>query len=260
MGVRGDKAGHVRFDVLGTHVDAVDLETATEEIAGWALSDSPGYVCVTGVHGVMESRRHPEVRNAHRDARLVVPDGMPLVWCGRRLGLPIGRVYGPDLMLALVGRGLPLGWRHAFYGASDGVLEDLGRRLRERFPSVEIAGGLAPPYGELSEEEGRRHVETINAMSPDVVWIGLSTPKQERWMHHWHAELRAPVLVGVGAAFDFHAGRLRQAPPIIQRNGLEWAYRLVREPRRLWRRYLRNNPAFVMHLVRHPPRLVPPQE
>jgi N-acetylglucosaminyldiphosphoundecaprenol N-acetyl-beta-D-mannosaminyltransferase len=257
MGVRGDQAGHVRLDVLGTPVDALDLAAATDEIASWVGNRRRGYVCVTGVHGIMEARRHSDVRAAHRHADLVVPDGMPLVWCGRHLGLPIGRVYGPDLMLCLLERGLEEGWRHAFYGSSEPVLGDLRRRLETRFPSLRVVGAIAPPYRELTEAEGRRHVEQLNAMEPDVVWIGLSTPKQERWMHRWRPELRASVLLGVGAAFDFHAGRITQAPRLLQRHGLEWAFRLAQEPRRLWRRYLINNPTFVAHILRDPPHVLP---
>ena len=248
----------MRFDVLGTAVDAVDLGRATDEIAGWISSSRRGYVCVTGVHGVMEATRHGDVRVALADADLVVPDGMPLVWCGRRLGLAVGRVYGPDLMLGLLERGVADGWRHVLYGASPAVLDDLTGRLLERHRSLVIAGAISPPYGELSDEDGRRHVEQINALEPDVVWIGLSTPKQERWMHRWRPLLTAPALLGVGAAFDFHAGRVKQAPPLLRRAGLEWAYRLSREPRRLGPRYLRNNPAFLARLIRQPPRRTQP--
>lgn len=255
MGVRGDQAGHVRLDILGTPVDALDLQRATAEITAWVDEGRRAYVCVTGVHGIMEARRHEDVRKAHLNADLVVPDGMPLVWCGRHLRVPIGRVYGPDLMLCLLERGLDRGWRHALYGSSEPVLLDLQQRLEARFPPVRIVGAIAPSYGELSEAEGRQQVERLNAMNADVVWIGLSTPKQERWMYRWRSELRAPVLLGVGAAFDFHAGRVRQAPGVLQRHGLEWAFRLATEPKRLWRRYLRNNPTFVAQILREPPRI-----
>lgn len=248
----------MRFDVLGVAVDALDLDTAVKDIATQIESHRRGYVCVTGVHGVMEARRRPEVAAAHQEAALVVPDGMPLVWCGRRLGLGIGRVYGPDLMAALLAEGVSRGWRHALFGSSEAVLSDLQSRLEGRFPGVRIAGAVAPPYRELSDAEGREYAEDLNAMNPDVVWVGLSTPKQELWMHRWRPVLEAPALIGVGAAFDFHAGRIRQAPPALQRHGLEWAYRLGREPRRLWRRYLRNNPGFVVAIVRCRPRLVSP--
>lgn len=244
----------MRIDVLGIPVNALDLEQATEAVSGWVGTSHRGYVCVTGVHGVMEARRSSEVMAAHHAADLVVPDGMPLVWCGRALGVPIGRVYGPELMLAVLEQGLEPGWRHAFYGASDAVLADLETRLMARFPRLRVAGALAPPYRPLTEAEGRRHVEELNAMAADVVWVGLSTPKQERWMHRWRPLLEANAAIGVGAAFALHAGHVRQAPASWQRHGLEWAYRLRREPRRLWRRYLRNNPAFVAGVVRHPPR------
>jgi N-acetylglucosaminyldiphosphoundecaprenol N-acetyl-beta-D-mannosaminyltransferase len=248
----------VKFDVLGVPVDALDLDSAVDDITVRIDSGQRGYVCVTGVHGVMEAGRRPMVAAAHRGAALVVPDGMPLVWCGRRLGLQIGRVYGPDLMLKLLEAGVPRGWRHALYGSSEAVLSDLRRRFEQRFPGVCIAGTISPPYGALPEGLGRQHADRLNAMGPDVVWVGLSTPKQELWMHRWRPHLEAPLLIGVGAAFDFHAGTVPQAPPVLQRHGLEWAYRLRREPKRLWRRYLRNNPAFALGIVRRRPRLLSP--
>ncbi|HLX89414.1 MAG TPA: WecB/TagA/CpsF family glycosyltransferase, partial [Acidimicrobiales bacterium] len=220
----------MRIDVLGVPVDTLDLDGAADTVAGWVSSGRRGYVCVTGVHGVMEARRSPAVLAAHRQAGLVVPDGMPLVWCGRALRTPIGRVYGPDLMLRLLERGLDAGWRHAFYGASPDVLADLEAALTERFPGLKVAGSLAPPYRALTEAEGRAHAEALNAMAADVVWVGLSTPKQEQWMHRWVPSLEACAALGVGAAFLFHAGHVRQAPPAVQRAGLEWAYRLAREP------------------------------
>lgn len=246
----------MRFDVLGVPVDALDLDRTTDEVARWIGERARSYVCATGVHGVMEAHRDTDVMAAHRHAGLVVPDGVPLVWCGRHLGLDISRVYGPDLMLNLLERGLGSGWRHALYGSSPGVLDALQGRLRGLFPGLMIAGAISPPYGQLSEEQGRDFAAQLNDVQPDIVWVGLSTPKQELWMHSWRPMLTASALIGVGAAFDFHAGTLKQAPDFLQRNGLEWAYRLGREPRRLWRRYLRNNPAFMVSLVRRPPHLV----
>ncbi len=257
MDLQRDQANPLRFEVLDLEVDAVDLESAANRIAGLVQVSARSYVCVTGVHGVMESRRRPEVAAAHHGATLVVPDGMPLVWCGRRTGLPVGRVYGPDLMLNLVAMGLDKGWRHALYGSSRDVLDELAARLEQRFPGIRLVGSISPPYRDLTEAEGRRYVEVLNQSGAHIVWVGLSTPKQELWMHRWRPLLEAPLLIGVGAAFDFHAGTLPQAPPTLQRAGLEWAYRLTREPRRLWRRYLRNNPAFVLAIARRPPRPVP---
>ncbi|MHB8437646.1 MAG: WecB/TagA/CpsF family glycosyltransferase [Acidimicrobiales bacterium] len=246
----------MRFEVLGVPVDALDLDRTTELVGRWVAEDRCSYICATGVHGVMESQRAEPVMLAHRDAGLVVPDGVPLVWCGRKLGLDIGRVYGPDLMLRVIGAGVARGWRHAFYGSSPQVLDALVARLSDRFPGLVVAGTISPPYGDLSDEQGQAYAQELNSMRPDVVWVGLSTPKQELWMHRWRPALDASTLVGVGAAFDFHAGLLKQAPPLLQRHGLEWAYRLAREPRRLWRRYLRNNPAFVVAVARRRPRRI----
>jgi len=180
---------------------------------------------------------------------MVTPDGVPLVWLGRLKGRrQMTRVYGPDLMLEVCrlsnqsGRAL----RHFFYGGAPGVAEELGRRLAARFPALIEAGSSSPPFRDLSVTELEADAETINASAADIVWVGLGTPKQERWAAAMCGRLRAKVLVTVGAAFDFHAGRLRQAPRSVQRVGLEWAYRLLQEPRRLWRRYLTNNSRFIV--------------
>jgi N-acetylglucosaminyldiphosphoundecaprenol N-acetyl-beta-D-mannosaminyltransferase len=168
------------------------------------------------------------------------------------------RVYGPDLMLAVLERAAARGWTSFLYGGKEGVPELLAERLVARFPGLRIVGWYSPPFRALTPDEDSAIVERINAARPDLVWVGLSTPKQERWMAAHVGHLVAPVLLGVGAAFDIHAGTLRQAPPWMQRSGLEWAYRLYREPRRLWRRYLSNNPRFVVGIIRRQPRLVAP--
>jgi N-acetylglucosaminyldiphosphoundecaprenol N-acetyl-beta-D-mannosaminyltransferase len=246
-------------DVLGVHVSTVDRPSAVEEIARFIDAGERTYVCVTGVHGVMESRRDPALAEIHNRSGLTTPDGMPMVWAARRAGARhTARVYGPDLMLDVCQRSLVEGWRHYFYGAGPGVAEELAGRLAGRFSGLEVAGTMSPPFGAVSDDEDERTVAEINATGADIVWVGLSTPKQERWMASHRDRLTAPVLIGVGAAFDMHAGRLPQAPRWVQGAGLEWAYRLYREPRRLWRRYLSNNPAFVTAIARRPPRLVAP--
>ena len=166
------------------------------------------------------------------------------------------RVYGPDLMLALCERAAARGWTSFFYGGRDGVPETLATRLTARFPGLRVAGTWLPPFRPLSEAEDRDLVERIDAAAPDLLWVGLSTPKQERWMAAHAGRVQAPVLLGVGAAFDIHAGTLAQAPRWMQRHGLEWAYRLFREPRRLWRRYASMIPRFVIAILRRPPRLM----
>ena len=238
-----------RFSVLGVHVSALTLDRAVHAICEWVTSRQRQYVCVTGVHGVMESHAARALRHIHNEAGLVTPDGMPLVWIGRHLGRDIGRVYGPDLMAAVCGAPQASHFRHYFYGGGPGVPELLSKRLRDRLPSLAVVGTLSPPFRALSHEEDEEVIRTINTAAPDIVWVGLSTPKQERWMADHRARLDAPVLIGVGAAFDFHAGLKPQAPPWMQRSGLEWLFRLATEPRRLWRRYLRNNPMFMYHIA-----------
>lgn len=247
-----------RVDVLGVHVSAIDLPIAINEIERWIVTREHHYVCVTGVHGVMESQRDPELRRIHNASGLTTPDGMPMVWAGQRAGAHwMRRVYGPDLMMELLGRAAERGWSSYFYGGRDGIPDLLAERLVARFPGLRVVGGWSPPFRALTEQEDADLVARVNAANPDLVWVGLSTPKQERWMAAHVGRLTAPVLLGVGAAFDIHAGTLRQAPPWMQRGGLEWAYRLYREPRRLWRRYLWNNPRYLLGILRRPPRLLP---
>ena len=246
-----------RVDILGVRVSAVDMTRALDEIGRWIAEEEPHYVCVTGVHGVMESQRDPELLRIHNGSGLTTPDGMPMVWLGRRAGATwMQRVYGPDLMLALAERAAEHGWSSFFYGGKEGVADQLAARLQARFPGVLVAGTYVPPFRPLTPDEDADVSARIDASGATLVWVGLSTPKQERWMAAHAGRLRAPVLLGVGAAFDIHAGTLRQAPPWMQRNGLEWLYRLYREPRRLARRYLSNNPRFVLAVLRRPPRLV----
>ena len=239
-----------RVNVLGVGVSAITMAEALAHIDRWIAADAREYVCVTGVHGVMESHGDARLRDIHNQAGLVTPDGMPLVWVSRWQGhAHVERVYGPDLMLACCEAGLPKGYRHFFYGGAPGVPERLVARLKQRFPGLRIAGTWSPPFRELTPAEERDLVEAIAAARPHIVWVGLSTPKQERWMARLVGTLPAPVLIGVGAAFDMHAGVTKQAPRWMQRSGLEWLFRLGSEPRRLWRRYLVNNPRFVWRLL-----------
>jgi N-acetylglucosaminyldiphosphoundecaprenol N-acetyl-beta-D-mannosaminyltransferase len=238
-------------DVLGVRVSAVNMAQALDRIETWIRSRDRHYVCVTGVHGVMESTRDAALRRIHNEAGMVTPDGMPLVWLARHAGHPhVERVYGPDLMLECCRESRARGFRHYFYGGGEGVADRLAARLEARFPGLRVVGTCTPPFRNLTTNEDAETVARINAAGPDIIWVGLSTPKQERWMHAHVGRLHAPVLIGVGAAFDFHAGLKRQAPRWMQRSGLEWSFRLLSEPRRLWRRYLRNNPAFVWAVLR----------
>jgi N-acetylglucosaminyldiphosphoundecaprenol N-acetyl-beta-D-mannosaminyltransferase len=232
--------------VLGVQVNAVTMAEAVERIQAWIEAGDRQYVCVCSVHGVMECRRSPELLRIFNAAGMVTPDGMPLVWLARLGGhRRTERVYGPDLLLAALGSLLPQGRRHLFYGGSGGAADRLARLMTERFPGLLVAGAIEPPFAPLDELCSEETAVAINAATPDVVWVGLSTPKQERWMARMRAGLAAPVLIGVGAAFDFHTGRVRQAPRFVRRAGLEWLFRLLVEPRRLWRRYAVVVPWFI---------------
>lgn len=248
-----------RVDVVGVPVAATTPERALDVVTGWIERKDRHFATFTGVHGVMESRRNPEVLAAHRLAGLVAADGMPLVWAARRLGIEdASRVYGPDFALALCRRAAQRGWPVYLYGGAPGVADELGRVLVGSFPALRVVGTHSPPFRPSTDDEDRTIIDEINESGADIVLVGLSTPLQEQWMAA-HAEvLDAAAQLGVGAAFDQLTGRTPRAPAWLQRLGLEWAFRLVTEPRRLWRRYLRNNPAFVWAVVRTPPRLADP--
>jgi N-acetylglucosaminyldiphosphoundecaprenol N-acetyl-beta-D-mannosaminyltransferase len=246
-----------RFDVLGVHLSAVDMDGALGEITGWIEERRRHYVCVTGVHGVMEAQRDESLRLIHNRSGLTTPDGMPMVWAGRWAGYRhVRRVYGPDLMIALSERAAQRGWRCYLFGGKEGVADLTASRLVKAFPELSVVGTHSPPFRPLTDAEDSALVERINGANPDIVWVGLSTPKQERWMAAHLQKLTAPVLIGVGAAFDIHAGVVRQAPLWMQHSGLEWLFRTGTEPRRLARRYLSNNPRFVIRVLRRPPRPV----
>jgi len=236
-----------RFNVLGIGICAINLEMALDTISQWIAEKKSHYVTVTGVHGVMESQFDEELRGIHNAAGMVTPDGMPMVWLGRIRGFKsIDRVYGPDLMLDVCKASQSRGYRHFFYGGNEGVPELLRDKLVEKFPGLQVVGTYSPPFRPLTDEEQTAVTDMINDAKPDIVWIGLSTPKQERWMAAHVDRLTASVLIGVGAAFDFHAGLKKQAPRWMQRSGLEWFYRLMAEPRRLGRRYLKSNSLFLI--------------
>ena len=238
-----------QFRVLGVEVDAVQISDVTIQMQEWINSRSAcQYIAVTGMHGVTEAQHDPEFKQILNAAGLVVPDGYPLVWLGRRTGFAQlrRRVYGPELMEEFFSQTLAKGYRHFFYGGAPGVAEELASRMSARFAGLAVIGTYCPPFRELTKQEDEEILQAINLAKPDVVWIGLSTPKQERWMYAHRARLNVPVLVGVGAAFDFHTGRVPQAPRWMREHGFEWLFRLCREPGRLWRRYLVYGSQFVV--------------
>jgi len=235
-----------RISVLGVGISVLNLKTALAAIADAVHGRRKGYICVTGVHGVMEAQDDPAFKNILNRAFLCTPDGMPMVWAGRLGGhREMSRVYGPDLLRDVCSWSETSGCKHFFYGGADGVAELLAQKLTARFPKLEVVGTFTPPFRSLNAEELVKLQQLIAAGKPDILWVGLSTPKQEKFMAEFLPKLDVTLMVGVGAAFDFLSGRVRQAPRWMQRSGLEWFYRLCCEPRRLARRYFRNNPLFL---------------
>ena len=235
-----------RTNILGVGVSSIDLPRAVEQIGSWVKHGEKHYVCVSNVHTVIECQRDPALKRIHNQAGLVTPDGMPLVWVSRLRGNSlVRRVYGPDLLLAVCSASVKQGYRHYFYGGADGVAERLAEHLTNLYPGLRIVGWSSPPFRPLSEEEDEFAVAHINQSGADIVWVGLGAPRQERWMADHRAKLEAPVVLGIGAAFDFHSGTKKQAPIWMQQNGLEWFFRLCSEPRRLWRRYFFTNSLFL---------------
>jgi N-acetylglucosaminyldiphosphoundecaprenol N-acetyl-beta-D-mannosaminyltransferase len=239
-------------EVLGVPLALIDYGGTLDWIDNAVATGHRGYLCVAATHTVMAAADDPRLRAAVRAADFTVPDGQPLVWALRLLGHQVGdRVYGPDLMDRACARAARTGQRFYLYGGRNpGALAQLARVLRLRHPGLQIVGGHAPPFRELTDAEEDAIAADIRRSGADVVWVGIGVPKQEKWMARMRPRVAAPVLVGVGAAFDFHAGLVPQAPGWMQRLGLEWVFRLAHEPRRLWRRYLRYNPRFVAGFVR----------
>ena len=228
----------VRVNILGVGVSAVTLDAAVAEIGDAVAARTAAYVCVVPAHSVMDCVRDPLLRPVFNRAMMCTPDGMAIVWLLRMHGHhAVTRVYGPDLMAAVCERSLSTGWRHFFLGGAPGVAEELAERLAARYPGLQFAGHDSPPFRALSDAEDAALVAEVNATRPDIIWVGLGAPKQERWMASHVGRVRAPVMVGVGAAFDFLSGHKAQAPRWVQRGGLEWLYRWAREPRRLFPRY-----------------------
>ncbi len=241
-----------RAEVLGIPLAVSDYDEVLDWMEAAIAAGERAYVTAAAVNLVMSAREQADVMAATLGATLAVPDGQPLVWALRALGhRRATRVYGPDLMAGFCARAARREVSVFLYGGrSPEALALLQARLRERFPGLRIAGGYSPPFRPLTAAEEDDVVARIDASGAAVVWVGTGQPKQELWMARMRPRLRAPLLVGVGAAFDFHAGLVPQAPRWMQRSGLEWAYRLTREPRRLWRRYARYNPRFVLQFAR----------
>lgn len=243
-------------DVLGVGVGVLTPQRLLDEVRSIVTEDRRTYVTFTGVHGVMESQRDASLMTVFNNAGISAPDGMPMVWAGRWARIGGGsRCYGPDCMLDLCHLAEEERWPIFLYGGKPGVAETLAETLCAKFPNLNVVGTLTPPFRELTKEEIDSENSIINSSGARFVFVGLGTPKQDRWMAERVEYLQANVLFGVGAAFDFHTGLVRQAPTWIQNIGLEWLFRLCVEPRRLAGRYFRNIPSFLFQIIRQPPRI-----
>jgi N-acetylglucosaminyldiphosphoundecaprenol N-acetyl-beta-D-mannosaminyltransferase len=241
---------HEYANVLGINVSAIDLDRAVEMADRWIAAENRGYICVTGVHGIMEAQSDSELRHILNNAFINAPDGTPMSWVGRLQGFnKMDRVFGPDLMASLCQISIERNYRHFLYGGESGVAELLKQRLESKFPGLQIVGTYTPPFRNLTDEEEEEVFRQVQELQPHILWVGLSTPKQERFMARYVDRLQVPLMVGVGAAFDYHTGRISDCSDWIKRAGLQWLHRLLQDPGRLWKRYLKNNPAFLWQIA-----------
>ena len=241
-----------RREILGIPIAMLDYERAMQVMDEMVETRYRGWVCAAAVHSVMVAQDDPLMKRALTEAVITVPDGMPIVWAANTLGehLP-NRVYGPELMRRYCNRSVERGHRVWLYGGRDqGALVQLALNLRRKHPGIRIVGGYSPPFRSLTPEEDDAIAKQINDAQPDVLWVGIGVPKQEKWMVRMRSRVEVPVMCAVGAAFDFHAGRVSQAPRWMQERGLEWTYRIAQEPRRLLPRYVYTNPRFMFELTR----------
>ena len=238
-------------NVLGVNVSAVNMDLAVSLTERWIDAGRPGYICVTGVHGVMEAQHDPDFLHIVTHAAINLPDGMPMTWVGRLQGFQLmDRVFGPDFMIAICRLSVERGYRNFFYGGQPGVADLLSQTMSNRFPGLQVVGTFTPPFRPLTAHEEDEVASQIFESRPHIVWVGLSTPKQERFIAQYAGRFRVPLMVGVGAAFDYHTGQIRDCPSWIKRAGLQWLHRLLQDPKRLWKRYLINNPVFIWRIVR----------
>jgi N-acetylglucosaminyldiphosphoundecaprenol N-acetyl-beta-D-mannosaminyltransferase len=257
--VENIKVSPERVNVLGVGISVLNLDTAEDLVfRAAAQPSSQRYVTVTGVHGVVESQHDDELKRIHNRSYLSTPDGMPMVWLGKWYGhAKMSRVYGPDLMLRILDSSISKGCTHYFFGGGNGVAQELQRKLVECYPRLAVCGTYTPPFRPLNEAEELKLFEDLVRLKPHFIWVGLSTPKQEKFMHDFLAKYpnltadwdHGLLMFGVGAAFDFHAGKVRQAPKWIQRSGLEWLFRVCMDPKRLFKRYAYSNTIFISKLL-----------
>jgi N-acetylglucosaminyldiphosphoundecaprenol N-acetyl-beta-D-mannosaminyltransferase len=238
-------------NILGVRIHATNMDRALAWTESAVASGQKGYVCVTGVQGIMEAQSDSNLKGIINRAVLTIPDGRPTVWVGWLRGLfAMRQVTGPDMMLRIFAMSAEKGYTHFFYGGNIGIADQLKDSLIERFPGVKVLGTYTPPFRPLNSQEEAELTKTVSELKPDFFWVGLSTPKQERFMDQYVDKLDTKLMFGVGAAFDIHTGRIKDAPYWMKFAGVQWMHRIYQDPSRLWRRYVVNNPRFVYHLIR----------
>lgn len=241
-----------KIDILGSKINVITMQEVINKTEELIKNNNSYYVCVANVHTVVTGKQDMNFNKITNEAAMAVPDGMPLRWVGKHRGYEkMERCSGPDLMIELFKVSEKKGYSHYFYGGTEETLRLLEQKLKEKYPKLNIVGMYSPPFRELTEEEDRKIVDEINNLNPDIIWVGLGAPKQEIWMYEHLNKISCSIMFGVGAAFNFHAGLIKRAPKWMQKTGLEWLYRLLKEPRRLWKRYLSTNLLFIWYLLKN---------
>lgn len=244
-----DAINHNSNDILKVRFDFIAYETVMEIIQRWRANGESNYITITNPHSVMLCHRDEKMREATARANLTAPDGVGIILAANLLGYKSkGRVTGPTLMLKLCDWGRKYNYRHFFFGGAEGIADRLAERLSKLYPGLDVVGTHCPPFRELSPEEDKCIIEKINATKPDIIWVSLGAPKQEKWMAAHSKQVNATVMIGVGAAFDFHSGNIKWSPAWVRKLGIEWAYRLIQNPRRMWRRNL-DSPIFLAKVI-----------
>ncbi len=241
-----------QFDILGVKISATNLADSCDFIENKIRAHDSSYICIAPVATIVDCQKDHEYLEVINNASMTTPDGMPVVWLGKFKGYKqVSRTYGPDLLDRFCRLGCSRGYSHYFYGGTQKTNQLLEKKLKEKYPEINIVGRYAPPFRKIKEEESFEILEQINTLKPDVLWVGLGSPKQDFWMAQHQKLLDVGVMIGVGAAFDFIAGTKKQAPVWMQKTGLEWLFRLFSEPKRLWKRYLIGNSLFILYLIRN---------
>lgn len=238
------------FKILGVKINVLTINSLFQEINRWIKEDNSNYIVLTGVHGIIEMQNNKELLEINNNAGLVTPDGMPTVWYGKLLGFKnIEKVYAPDIMFKVFSESNKNEYKHYLYGGKEGVADKLAEILRNKYPEIQIVGTFCPPFRELNKDEIIDISDDINQSGANILWCGLGCPKQEKWMNQFRNKVNAQVLIGVGAGFDFLSGEKPLASAFIKNSGFEWLYRLLRDPKYLWKRYFKIVPLFIIYNI-----------